>query len=267
MTTRQKHSSDWLAFLLDDLEEGRRESLAEHLEECPECRKEVADLRRVLEEADSAKGEIQDVMTTIDWDAMPARITDYVYGKVAAPAPAGRGFLAGFREWLARAGMKPVLASLAMGLVLGSLGMYLALRKPGLVPGRNHRTIVSKEFLDRADLEVARRATLDYLEKSQYLLLDFVQTQPGAPASRTAFSPTLAKELLSKKKYLNPQLEKYQMAKAKAICDLIEALFQELAQVNESLPAAELKNIQDMIQEHQLLLKINIVKKELENEV
>ena len=60
MTTCRTERTDWLAFLLEDLEEGRRESLAEHLEECPECRKEVAELRRVLKEADSVKDEIRD---------------------------------------------------------------------------------------------------------------------------------------------------------------------------------------------------------------
>jgi hypothetical protein len=111
---------------------------------------------------------------------------------------------------------------------------------------------------------MARRETLDYLRKSEYILLDFVQAPAGAPVSPAAFETARARELLSRKKYLNAQLEKYQMAKAKAICDQIEMLFLELAQISEDLPQAELENIRSLIRERQLLLKINLVTKELE---
>jgi hypothetical protein len=57
------------------------------------------------------------------------------------------------------------------------------------------------------------------------------------------------------------------MAKAKAICDQIEMLFLELAQVGDDLPAAELQRIQGFVEERQLLLKINLVKKELQSGV
>jgi DNA polymerase/3'-5' exonuclease PolX len=76
-----------------------------------------------------------------------------------------------------------------------------------------------------------------------------------------------ARELLQKKKYLNAQLDRFQMAKAKAICDQIEALFLELSQINEELSAAELGRIRGVVQERQLLLKINLVKKELQSGV
>jgi len=76
-----------------------------------------------------------------------------------------------------------------------------------------------------------------------------------------------ARELLSKKKYLNRELDKFQMAKAKAVCDQIEMLFLELAQISGNLPEAELAKIRDLVEERQLFLKINLVKKELQNGV
>jgi hypothetical protein len=57
------------------------------------------------------------------------------------------------------------------------------------------------------------------------------------------------------------------MSQAKAICDQIELLFLELAGLNEDLPAAELDRVRRLIGEHGLLLKIALVRKELESEV
>ena len=60
------------------------------------------------------------------------------------------------------------------------------------------------------------------------------------------------------------ELDKFQMAKAKAICDQIEFLFLELTQLSQEISEAELEKIRNLIQERQLLLKIKIIKQELE---
>jgi len=54
------------------------------------------------------------------------------------------------------------------------------------------------------------------------------------------------------------------MAKAKAICDQIEYLFYELMQISAELSEEEVSKIQNMIEEKKLLLKIKLLKKELE---
>jgi hypothetical protein len=54
------------------------------------------------------------------------------------------------------------------------------------------------------------------------------------------------------------------MAKAKEICDQIEFLFFELTQVSGQLSEGDLQNIQNLIEEKQLLLKIKLLKKDLE---
>jgi hypothetical protein len=90
---------------------------------------------------------------------------------------------------------------------------------------------------------------------------------PAAEGSRFQLSEGAAREtreLLSKKKFLNPQLEKARMAKAKDICDQIELLFYELTRVSEELTAAERQEIQSLIEEKNLLLKIKLLRKELQ---
>ncbi len=254
---------DRLAYLLGDLEEGRRTTVDGHLKDCPECRKEMDELRRVLDGADAVKGEIREVLRTVDWEALPGRIADYVYAHAEKPervTAAGR-----VRAWFLQAGRRPVAAGVALGLLVGALGMYLALRRPSAGPGRDQAFFASREFLDRVELEMARRETVDYLEKSQYVLLDVLGG--ASNAARPGLGAAQAKELLSKKKYLNAQLDKFQMAKAKIICDQIEVLFLELAQVGDGLPEAELAKLRGLVEERQLFLKINIVKKELQSGV
>jgi hypothetical protein len=257
--------SDWLAYLSGDPEEARSKTVAEHLETCPECRKEAEEFRRVLAGAGAVREEIREALRSVDWDALPERITNYVYDRAARPERTPK------RErlwaWFVQPRLRPVVAGLAMGLIVGSLGMYLLLRHTPSAAHRDTGFFASREFLDRVELEMARRETVDYLEKSQYVLLGMFGA-PGAPeAAHTAVSAAQAKELLSKKKYLNPQLEKFQMAKAKAICDQIEALFLELAQISDELPGDELAKIQKMVRDRQLLLKINLVKQELQRGV
>ena len=257
--------ADWLAYLSGDPEEGRRTPVAEHLRECPECRRKEEEFRRVLEGAGAVRGEIREALRSVDWDALPDKVADYVYARAekGAKAPAaGR-----VRLWFSQAGLRPVAAGVAVGLLVGALGMYLALRRPGTGPAAERPFYASREFLDRAELEMARRETVDYLERSQYLLLDVLGSAASPDKAVRDQSAAEARELLSKKKYLNGQLDRFQMAKAKALCDQIERLFLELAQVGDGLPEAELARIRGFVEDRQLVLKINLVKKELQNGV
>jgi hypothetical protein len=258
-------SDDLLAYLSGHLEEARRTTVAEHLKNCPVCRREEEEFRRVLDGADAVKGEIREALRSVDWDALPGRIADYVYSQAQRREKIGFGER--LRAWFFQAGLRPVAAGIALGVIVGAVAMYLALRRPASRPDRDQAFYASREFLDRAELEVARRETVDYLERSQYVLLDFLGTPSGAARGHQTLSAAQARELLTKKQYLNTELEKYQMAKAKAICDQIEALFLELAQISDGLPEGELARIRNMVEERQLLLKISLVKKELQNGV
>jgi hypothetical protein len=263
MNTCALTKADWADFLSGDLEEGRRTTMAEHLEKCPECRAEADEMRRVLAKTDAVKAEIREAVASVNWEALPAVIADRAFAASRKPEralPAARPW-----GWLSVLRMKPALAGLAAGLVIGGAAMYFALKAPGPRPGQDSGYYASGEFLDRAELAMARRNTLDYLEKSQYVLLDVFESAGEGTAVPAAFSSEQARDLLSKKKYLNAQLERFQMAKA--ICDQIEMLFLELAQISDKLPAAELGRIRGFVEERQLLLKINLVKKELQSEI
>ncbi|HEX9903066.1 MAG TPA: hypothetical protein VGB72_09425, partial [Acidobacteriota bacterium] len=156
---------------------------------------------------------------------------------------------------------------LAAGLIFGALAMFFVLRSGLRGPQPSAGFYASPEFIDRVELELARRETLSYLDKSQALLLDFVQPASADSTElwREGFGQQQAQALLAKKKYINSQLGRRPMAKARAICDQVELLILELTQVGRDLTGQERAEIRERIEAGQLWLKINLVKKELEN--
>ncbi len=246
-------------------EPGADERLEAHAAACSRCRAEIGAYRRLLAETKAAADEAQRVARTVDWDALAARTTERAFAGAAdgRSRATRRGFPAAVFAW------RPVFAGLLAGLAVGAAAMYLALRAPG--PGRPEARAeafhASPEFLENAEREIARRATLDYLKQSQFVLLDFVASSDPGAGGRPVLDAGRARDLLAKKRYLNSQLETSRMSQAKAICDQIDLLFLELAGLSEDLPAAELERVRRLIGERGLLLKIALVRKELESEV
>ena len=257
----KKHEQDRIAFLFGELEAKERDRFLSHLEGCPHCQRELREIREMTDKADSLHADIQEAMDSIDWESLPSKITEAVLEK--ARKPSREGWLARFIRFAFQSKLRPVYAGILVGVLIGSLATLLIFRRP-FVEERGETFMVSRDFLEKVEIEMARRETLDYLDKSQYLLLDFVQYSPDREELR---KPELAfdqaRDLLSKKKYINPQLMKFQMAKAKEICDQIELLFYELTQMSEQLTREDLERIQRLIEENQLLLKIKLLKREL----
>ena len=262
--TCKKINRELVAFLYGELAKIKAEEVRSHLDICPHCQEEIRGIKALIRNADALKDDAEKAMASVDWDVLPDRISEVVFDD-RSPRPQ-RTPQRNLWERLVPYRLKPVYAALLVGLVLGSLATLVVMRTSLLKESRGESFFVSQEFLDRVELEMARRDTLDYLEKSQYVLLDFIQASPEtAPQSwRSELVSQAAEDLLAKKRYINPQLDKFRMAKAKEICDQIEFLFFELTQVSDQLSEEDLQNIQNLIEEKQLLLKIKLLKKDLE---
>lgn len=220
-------------------------------------------MKSVIGAAGLIKDEMERAVASVDWEVLPAQIVDNVLS--AEPRPRrGRG-ISGLFFPAGRPALRVVFAGAAFGLVAGALAMFFVMRRP--IPRAEAQSgfFASPEFIERAEYEMARRETLDYLRNSQYLIMDFVQSPPGEAGSRMDLAASgRARNLLAKKKYLNTQLDGSRMGQAKAICDQIEILFLELSRLGEGLPEAEIRRIQGLIEDSRLLLKINLVERELE---
>jgi len=260
----KKFKKDFVAFLYGELKKSERELLKVHLDACPNCKRELEELKEIRKGAYVFQADIEKAVASVDWETLPMQITENVF-KEEARVPRG-SWLKKFSSFLFQPRLRPVYAGLLIGIVLGSLVTLMVLRTPVSIETKAEEFFAPLDFLEKVELEMARRDTLDYLDKSQYLILDFIQTpsEKSAELWQSEFTSQRARDLLAKKKYINPQLDKFQMAKAKAICDQIEFLFYELAQISVELSAEEIRKIQKMIKERQILLKISILKKELE---
>ena len=257
-------SKNMVAFLYGELRESEKESLKSHIKSCKKCRIELEQLSKIYKAANALNQDIDGAVASIDWQNLPAKIVDMVFKKKVSSVPEPRR--RGFWRLLFQPRFKPAFAGVLLGVLLGSLVTFLIFQSRPVRVSENGKIIVPQGFYEKMELEMARRETIDYLEKSEYLLLDFVQFSPEkfVGSWQSEFASQKTRNLLSKKKYIDPQLDKFKLAKAKLICDQIELLFFELMQISERLSEEELKKIQTLIEERQLLLKIKLVKKELE---
>ena len=233
---------------------------------CDECRREFEDVQKILAGAEAVREEMDKAMASIDWDALSGRIADAAW-KAADSTPARKRprERRGFWRALAQPRLRPVFAGVLGGLLIGSLATYVLLKRgPAPLP-KTGSYAASGEFIDRVELQMAKRETIDYLEKSEYVILDLVQSPVERPAlaAPAAFSERI-KSLLSQKRYFNTRLGDAGMAKAREICDQIEMLFLELSQISVSATAEEAAKIQKFVEDKQLLLKIRMLKRELQ---
>ncbi|MDD8020486.1 MAG: hypothetical protein PHU81_04765 [Acidobacteriota bacterium] len=260
MNKCRDYRSDWLAFLRGELEADRRQVMKEHLNRCSCCQKELRAIKNFISQTDNFHNELKETMAGIDWDKLQLTITGRAFEQKARredPRPA-TGFKLG--RW------QPVAAGLIAGLLLGAFFTFLWMRS-----GRLDESGARKEsgislpagFVQRVDLALAQRQTIDYLDRSQFLLLELVQSKTANQAS-SFLTQDKVQKLLTEKKYLNSQLNEIKLAKAKMLCDQIEMLFLELVQLSPQMSDAELENLREIIESRQLLLKINLVKKELQ---
>jgi len=259
-----------------------------HARTCPDCRRRLAEVEELLAGAAAVRGDIRAVMDTIDWEALPDAITAKAFGGRGPGLEPGIRFRR-TRPWINKTGeyatersrrpfgrqrdlwarlwglpWGPALAAVLTGIILGAGGMFFLLHPRAVFNGTSSGYFVSGEVIDRAEFQLAKQETLDYLDRSQTLLLDLIQNGRGQPQSLPrAQTIESARALVAKKRYLNSQLESVPLAKAQAICDQIEVLFLELTRIGEDLSPAEAAQIRDYIEKKQLLLKIKLLRSEL----
>jgi len=262
-TQCERYQRELAAYLYGELPDEMSRAMEAHLQTCPDCRREMNDMKKVFNGADTLNPDMAAAMEKVDWEGLPDRIADRVLGRGSRDSVPGR---TGFWGALFQPRMRPVYAALFMGVLLGVALTFLVLRPSGPLDLASRELVIPAEALESMDIEVARRTTLDYLNRSQYLLLDLVQSSPEKAADfwKSEYASQQAKDLLSKKRYIDQHLGSYQMAKAKVLCDQIELLFLDLCQISQELSAAELAKLQMLIQERKLVMKIKLVKKELQ---
>jgi hypothetical protein len=264
MNDCKKINRNLVAFLYGECGEHDKKQVEAHLKTCRKCQKELLEMEEVYKAADSLNADMGKAAESVDWVNLPSRIADIVFEE--KPTRDRKKRRAGLWPFLFQPRFRLAYAGLLLGVIVGAVATFLIFRTPSIRVAGGGKIIAPQGFYDMMDLEMARRETIDYLDRSEYLLLDFVQSSPEESAEywQSNDATLRARDLLSKKRYIDPQLDKIKLAKAKLICDQIELLFFELTQISSELSVEELENIKRFIKERQILLKIKLVRKELQ---
>ncbi|MBC7363197.1 MAG: zf-HC2 domain-containing protein [Candidatus Aminicenantes bacterium] len=252
--------TELVAYLSQELTEGEGVEVEKHLQGCLACQRELEEWKKVFHLVSEVKEEAQTVANSIDWSAEASRIVDNTWKPIQKQPEKKRSW--SFPGWR----WQPLAAGLSLGLFLGAILTYLLIttgqvRFSSRQPDSNIN--LPQGFVEKVDLELARKQTIGYLETSEYLLSELLSNRKPEDFSSLLTSEKL-REVLTEKKYLNDHLEDLRLRKAKNICDQIEMLFLELLQLSPQMSEIELEKIRQLVEEKQLILKINLVKKELQ---
>jgi anti-sigma factor RsiW len=126
MINCQRIKKDLVAFLHGELEENERELFKAHFDQCPGCREELEEFKKVTQVADVFQEDIDEAMATVDWEALPSQISRNVFRKeVRRHRDSWLTKAAGF---LFQPRLKPVYAGLLIGAVLGALITFMVFR-------------------------------------------------------------------------------------------------------------------------------------------
>jgi len=263
MKTCWRFKKDLVAYLSGNLDSSRSRQLGEHLKHCKSCEKELEEIKKIYDFSADFKAELKEVMETVEWGKLSADITERIWERKEG-AQQRRAL-----SWLYNWRWQPLTAGLILGLVLGALFTFVVIKfSQSSFPVAHQKSLeseikISADFMERMDFALARKETVDYLNRSQYLLLDLLQSKRPEELSMDVIGNKI-QQLLTEKKYLNNQLNDLRLLKAKAICDQIELLFLELSQLSPDLADKEFLKLRELIEKNQILLKINLVKKDLQ---
>ncbi|GAG06571.1 unnamed protein product, partial [marine sediment metagenome] len=79
----KKFKKDFVAFLYGELKESERELLKAHLNVCPNCERELEELKEVRKGADVFQADIERAVASVDWEILPLQITENVFKEEA----------------------------------------------------------------------------------------------------------------------------------------------------------------------------------------
>jgi hypothetical protein len=223
----------------------------DHLERCPECRIESAEIGKV-------NGWLRDEQLFVpvedaDWRALPLVCTDR-----ARAAARGRSRNRVRLRWVL-----PIAAALLMAISL----VWVARRPEAHRP--NVQTVAAapgnQDFLGKIESAMTREATARYLTECQDLLVDVLNAGQTCSGKRydVAFQAARARDLLEQKRMLDPELNAPEVARAKELCDALEDFLVSLSMSQNCETEEMVRWLELAIQKQKLLLRINLVRSEM----
>lgn len=234
-------------------EEDRR--VTAHLSTCAACRAEAEDIRTV-------RGWLSDPelfapRNDYGWQMLPETL--------AARAKAER------KSWLPLSyGSAGWALSIAATLVVGFGLIYWAgsMADRPVAPTAVMAPVAASgnaAFLGRMYAAHARAATSEYLAACQDLLVDTLRAERNCDERKYDVSAevTRARDLLHRKRLLDPELGAPEVARAKELCDELEGFLLNLSLSEKCETRDKLLRMEHYVRKQQLLLRIRVLQGEL----
>jgi hypothetical protein len=120
--------------------------------------------------------------------------------------------------------------------------------------------------MERMEKTMAKNETVEYLQQSS-MILSSVSSMSTRKLDNSALRQNAehAKNLLLKKKYLNRDLNNYELSNAQSVCNQVEYLLYDISQIKNPSDIESLNNLKNLIQNKKIMLKIKLVQSELVN--
>ena len=230
------------------LSDAERRAVEEHLAQCPRCRRELEELRAVVELA--AADPLRRAEPEIPLAALVTR--------VQARLDAGVGSFAAPRRW--RWALWPA-AALAAGVL--ALIAPRALVSPPPAPAA--QISVSSTFLDRLERNLARGRAARYLNEAQDVLVTVAATARNCDRAETldvAQEARRSRELLEQRALL-VELDRAEVASVRPVLEDVDNALREVASLPSCARPRDVETIHRQISRRHLLMKISLMQREL----
>ncbi|MCD6451428.1 MAG: zf-HC2 domain-containing protein [Acidobacteria bacterium] len=218
--------------LYGELSPKEERELLTHLDQCPSCRARYEELKGVIELISSHSTYPVDY---INWQRFPEEVIAELKR---------RGHL--------KKKLIPLPAKLALIAASAAL-FFLLLIYPNI---RRKET----PDLSRYELLVAKSAVVEYLAGSETLLLSLDE---GGEGTDIVLTKELSRRLLTKKKFIDWALDKPELAKVRGLANELEAIMLNITSLGANPSPKEMREIRDMVREKELIMKINLLTKEM----
>jgi hypothetical protein len=240
------------------LPEGERARAQAHVERCPECRREVEDLRAVLEAL--GRDPVREAEPALPLGALRTR----VFARLDAPAAPRTP------SWRASLGW-------SLGAAAAAALAVVALRAPGPPGPGPEREVAAgpsgpaaaggeEEFVRRLERVVAREQAARYLGEAGDVLVTVAARPRRCPKGHDHVDigeeAERSRELLEKRHLLD--VDAAAVASAKPVLDDVEQVLREVASLEACARRHDLRTIQQQVERRRLLLKIDLMTRELQ---
>lgn len=239
----------------DALPPDERARAEAHLEECAECRRDAAELRSTLDLL------ARDPARTAEPALTPGALRTRVFARLDAPVEV-------------RARSPRAVVGWTLGAAAAAALAVIALRTPAPSPVPGPPPVIAvetapageEEFVRRLERVAAREQAARYLGEAGDVLVTVAarprRCRKGHDHVDVGEEAARSRELLARRSLLD--VDEAAVASAQLVLDDVEQVLREVASLDACARKHDLQTIQRQVERRQLLLKIDLMTKELQ---